>query len=397
MGEDTTDRGGTGLSPLARAVRAGFDTDTQYGSITPAVYPSTNYRFAGIGLGKPSFDYSRSSNPTRAMLARVLADLEHGVDATVTGTGMGAITATVEALVGPRGRVVAPADSYGGTWRLLDHLAARERISIDFIDMSNPEQVAAALATPAELVLVESPSNPLMRITDIAAVAELAHAQGAVLAADNTFCSPLLSNPLDLGADVVIHSTTKFINGHSDVVGGVVVSSTAELGEQILHWANALGLTGGAWDSWLTLRGLRTIDARLRIHEENTVAIVELLKASETVTRVNYPGLPDHPGRELAARQQRGSGSVLSFELAGGMKAVEAFASDLHVIDLAESLGGTESLLDHPATMTHAGMTPEARAVAGITDSLLRLSVGIEPIDDLRADLTAALDRAARA
>lgn len=385
------------LSPLARAVRAGFDTDSQYGSVTPALYPSTNYRFAGIGEDKPAFDYSRSANPTRALLARTLADLEHGADATVTGSGMSAITATVEALVGPHGRVVAPADCYGGTWRLLDHLAARERIEVDFIDMSDLGQARAALSRPAELVLVETPSNPLMRITDIAATAELAHARGALLVADNTFCSPVLSNPLDLGADVVLHSTTKFINGHSDVVGGVVVSGTAELGEQVQHWANALGLTGGAWDSWLTLRGLRTIDARMRVHEENTAAVVEQLAASDAVARVHYPGLPGHPGHALAARQQRGFGALLSFELAGGLDAVKAFSSDLRAIDLAESLGGTESLLAHPATMTHAGMTPQARAAAGITDSLLRLSVGIEPIADLRADLAAALERAARA
>lgn len=385
------------LSPLARAVRAGFDTDTQYGSVTPVLYPSTNYRFPRLGQGKPPFDYARTTNPTRSLLARALADLEHGADATVTASGLGAITTTIEALVGPRGRVVAPADCYGGTWRLLDHLASRERIEIDFIDMADPGRVRAALAAPAELVLVETPSNPLLRITDIAATAELAHAQGALLVADNTFCSPLLSNPIDLGADVVLHSTTKFINGHSDVVGGVVVSSTAELGEQVQHWAGTLGLTGGSWDSWLTLRGLRTIDARLRVHQENTAAIVELLQASDMVPHVNYPGLPDHPGHELAARQQNGFGSLLSFELAGGFEAVKAFAEGLVAIDLAESLGGTESLLAHPATMTHVGMTPEARAAAGISDSLLRLSVGIEPIGDLTADLTAALDRAARA
>ncbi|WP_316669131.1 PLP-dependent transferase [uncultured Propionibacterium sp.] len=392
MGQDQPE-----LSPLGRAVRAGFGTDSQYGSVTPALHPSTNYRFAGIGQAKPAFDYSRSANPTRELLARTLADLEHGADATVTASGMSAITATVEALVGPRGRVVAPADCYGGTWRLLDHLAARERIRVDFIDMSDLDQARAALTAPAELVLVETPSNPLMRITDITATAELAHARDALLVADNTFCSPVLSNPIDLGADVVLHSTTKFINGHSDVVGGVVVSRTAELGEQVLHWANALGLTGGAWDSWLTLRGLRTIDARMRVHEENTAAVVELLRASEAVSRVNYPGLAGHPGHDLAARQQSGFGSLLSFELSGGLEAVKAFATGLGAIDLAESLGGTESLLAHPATMTHAGMTPQARAAAGITDSLLRLSVGIEPMADLRADLTAALERAARA
>lgn len=382
------------LSALTRAVRAGLDSDTQYGSVAPALYPSTNYRFPTIDE-HPTFDYSRSANPTRAMLATTLATLEHGAHAIVTGSGLGAITATVEALTGPGGRVVAPKDCYGGTWRLLDMLAQKGRITVDFVDLWDTDQAAAALASPAELVLIETPSNPLMRITDIAAVAQLGHRAGAIVVADNTFCSPLLQNPLLLGTDVVLHSTTKFINGHSDVVGGAVITKTGETGELVGHWANALGLTGGAWDSWLTLRGLRTIDARIRVHQSNTAAVVELLDGHPAVTAVHYPGLASHPQHELAARQQSGFGSLLSFELAGGMDAVRRFTTGLQIIDLAESLGGTESLLAHPATMTHAGMAPEARAAAGITDSLLRLSLGIEPLDDLLNELGAALDRAA--
>ncbi|CEG86391.1 cystathionine gamma-synthase [Propionibacterium freudenreichii] len=381
------------LSALTRAVRAGLDTDTQFGSVVPALYPSTNYRFPSIDE-RPPFDYSRSANPTRAMLATTLATMEHGVTATVTGSGLGAITATVEALTGPRGRVVAPTDCYGGTWRLLDHLATKQRIDVEFVDMWDLDEAARALATPAELVFVETPSNPLMRITDVAAVARLAHTAGATVVADNTFCSPLLQNPLTLGADVVVHSTTKFINGHSDVVGGAVISKTAETGELVAHWANALGLTGGAWDSWLTLRGLRTIDARMRVHQANAAAVVELLSNHPAVQAVYYPGLATHPGHDLAARQQSGFGSLLSFELTGGIDAVRRFTDGLQIIDLAESLGGTESLLAHPATMTHAGMSPEARAAAGITDSLLRLSLGIEPVDDLLNEIRSALDRA---
>ncbi len=378
---------------LTRAVRAGLDSDSQYGSVVPPLYPSTNYRFASIDE-RPSFDYSRSANPTRAMLAQTLARLEHGAGAVVTGSGLGAITATVEALTGPHGRVVAPVDCYGGTWRLLDHLAAKQRLVVDFVDLSSPDDAARSLREPAELVLIETPSNPLMRITDIASVSEQAHRAGAVVVADNTFCSPLLQNPLDLGADVVLHSTTKFINGHSDVVGGAVIASTAERVELIDHWANALGLTGGAWDSWLTLRGLRTIDARMRVHQTNTAAVVDLLASHPAVRTVHYPGLPDHPQHELAAAQQSGFGSLLSFELTGGIDAVRRFINGLTCIDLAESLGGTESLLAHPATMTHAGMTPQARAAAGLSDDLLRLSVGIEPLEDLLADVRAALDRA---
>ncbi|SER89233.1 cystathionine gamma-synthase [Propionibacterium cyclohexanicum] len=383
-------------SALTNAVRAGLDSDTQYGSVVPPLYPSTNYRFASIDE-RPGFDYSRSANPTRTMLSRTLAQLEHGAGAVVTGSGLGAITATVEALLGPRGRIVAPLDCYGGTWRLLDHLASKERLVVDFVDLSDPDQARRALEKPAEIVFIETPSNPLMHITDIAAVSELAHQAGAIVVADNTFCSPLLQNPLDLGADVVVHSTTKFINGHSDVVGGAVIASSAEHVELIGHWANALGLTAGAWDSWLTLRGLRTIDARIRVHQANTAAVVDLLVKHPAVRAVHYPGLTEHPQHELAARQQSGFGSLLSFELTGGIDAVRRFIDGLRCIDLAESLGGTESLLAHPATMTHAGMTPQARAAAGLSDDLLRLSVGIEPVDDLLADLTAALDRAARA
>jgi cystathionine gamma-synthase len=246
-------------------------------------------------------------------------------------------------------------------------------------------------------VWIETPSNPLLRVTDIRFVAEAAHRVGALVLADNTFLSPALQRPLELGADIVLHSTTKYINGHSDVVGGAVIAKDPALHQQLSWWANAIGLTGSPFDSFLTLRGLRTLDARLRVHQENAAALAEILAQSPAVAAVHYPGLIAHPGHALATRQQYGYGAMLSVELNGGVTAVRAFLDGLEHFTLAESLGGVESLIAHPATMTHASMSALARAVAGISDGLLRLSVGIEHVDDLRADIEAALERASRA
>ena len=243
-------------------------------------------------------------------------------------------------------------------------------------------------------MLVETPSNPLLRITDLGATIAAAHAAGALVAVDNTFLSPALQRPFEFGADIVLHSTTKYVNGHSDVVGGAVVAREAGLHQQLAWWANALGLTGSPFDSYLTLRGLRTLDARIRVHQQNTQAIVERLAGHSAVARVYYPGLASHPGHALAASQQKGFGAMLSLELHGGEAAARAFVEGLRWFTLAESLGGVESLIAHPATMTHAAMTPEARAKAGISDGLLRLSVGIEAAEDLLADIAAALGRA---
>lgn len=383
-------------SPLTRALRSGFDEDTAWNSIIPPLYLGTNFRFPELGA-EMAYAYGRSGNPTRDQLGRALALLEHGAGAVVTASGLAAITLVLECMLPPGGRVVAAHDAYGGTWRLLVHLAGTGRLRVDFVDLTDPEAAARALAEPADLVWIETPSNPLMRITDIALVAGLGHAAGARVIADNTFCSPVLQHPLDLGCDVVVHSTTKFINGHSDSVGGVAVAATAELAEELGFWANMLGLTGGPFDAYLTLRGLRTITARLEVHQRNTAAIVDLLTSHPAVRTVHYPGLASHPGHQLALAQQSGFGSLLSFELVGGRTAAERFCSDLRVFDLAESLGGVESLVAHPSTMTHAAMSDEAKATAGITEGLLRLSVGIEPVADLLADISAALDRAALA
>ena len=378
-------------APCTRAVRAGIDTDTQHGAVVPPLHLSTNYSFAGLG-GKRAYDYSRSGNPTRDLLAEALAELEQGAGAVITASGMAAVALTLELL--PAGAVVLAAhDCYGGTWRLFDAWARKGRLAVHFVDLTDPAALAAGLALRPALVWVETPSNPLLRITDIRHVVQAAQAVGAWVAVDNTFLSPALQQPLALGADLVVHSTTKYINGHSDVVGGAVVARTPELAERLKWWANCNGLTGAPFDSYLTLRGLRTLGVRLRQHQHNAERIATLLDAHPAVRRVYYPGLSSHPQHALAARQQQGFGAMLSFELDGGEAEVGAFVDGLGCFTLAESLGGVESLVAHPASMTHAAMAPEARRAAGIGDTLLRLSVGIEDGDDLVRDVDAALER----
>ncbi len=379
-------------SPCTRAVRAGIESDTQHGAVVPALHLSTNYSFEGFGR-KRAYDYSRSGNPTRDLLAAALADLEEGAGAVVTSSGMSAVALALE-LVPTGATVLAAHDCYGGTWRLLDAWAKKGRFRVEFADLTDRVALAAGLARKPALVWVETPSNPLLRITDIRHVAQAAHAIDALLVVDNTFLSPALQQPLLLGADVVLHSTTKYINGHSDVVGGAVVARDAAVAGQLKWWANCNGLTGAPFDSYLTLRGLRTLGVRLRQHQENAALIAAQLDAHPAVRKVYYPGLASHPGHALAARQQQGFGAMLSFELAGGVAQIEAFVNGLEYFSLAESLGGVESLIAHPATMTHASMASEARCTAGISDSLLRISVGIEDGADLLRDLGAALARA---
>jgi len=376
--------------PATTAVRAGIDRDTAYGAVTPPIVLSSNFSFDGFG-NKRQYDYTRSGNPTRDLLAEALSELEGGAGGVVTATGMGAICLVLHALLQPGDRLVVPHDAYGGSWRLFNALAAKGHFELVTADLTDPCSLADALATSPKLVLVETPSNPLLRITDLRLVIDAAHRAGARVVVDNTFLSPALQKPLALGADLVLHSTTKYVNGHSDVVGGAVVAADAETHQQLVWWANALGLTGSPFDSFLTLRGLRTLDARMRVHQENAAAIVALLDGHPAVEKVYFPGLASHPGHAVAARQQAGFGAMLSFELRGGEPAVRAFVDSLRWFTLAESLGGVESLVAHPASMTHAAMTPEARAKAGISDGLLRLSVGIEAEADLVADVAAAL------
>jgi cystathionine gamma-synthase len=379
-----------------RAVRAGIDSDTAHGAVAPPLYLSANFNFDGFG-GKRRYDYTRSGNPTRDQLGEALASLEGGAGGVVTATGMGAITVVLHALLAPGDRLLVPHDCYGGSWRLFNALAAKGAFELDTCDFTDAAALSVALAEKPALVWIETPSNPLLRVTDIAAVAGAARAVGALVVADNTFLSPALQRPIEHGADIVVHSTTKYINGHSDVVGGAAIARDPAIHEQLAWWANALGLTGSPFDSYLTLRGLRTLDARLRIQQENCAALAEQLAEHPAVAEVHFPGLADHPGHAIAARQQDGFGAMLSFDLEGGEAGVRAFVEGLSCFTLAESLGGVESLAAHPATMTHAAMSEEARARAGIGPGLIRLSVGIEHVDDLAADINAALDRAALA
>jgi cystathionine gamma-synthase len=381
--------------PATAAVRAGIDADAAFGAVTPPIVLSSNFSFAGFEQ-KRKYDYTRSGNPTRDQLGEALAELEGGAGGVVTATGMAAITLVLEALLQPGDRLVVKHDCYGGSWRLFDALARKGRFELALVNLADPKALAEALSRPTRLVWIETPSNPLLRITDLREVILNAHAAGALALVDNTFLSPALQRPLEFGADLVLHSTTKYINGHSDVVGGAVVARDPALHESLAWWANALGLTGSPFDSFLTLRGLRTLDARLRVHQENAIALAERLQRHPAVAAVHYPGLATHPGHALAARQQRGFGAMISFELAGGVPAVRAFLDGLRHFTLAESLGGVESLVAHPATMTHAAMSAEARRVAGIGEGLLRLSVGIEALEDLEADIEAGLQRAAR-
>lgn len=380
-------------TPGARtaAVRTGLGGANDYGAVAPPLHLTSTFTFESFGVPR-EHDYTRTSNPTRDTLARALAELERGVGATVTGSGMSAITLVCHLL--EQGDVlVAPYDCYGGTHRLLTTLQARGQLEVRFVDLTDLEQARAAIAASPKLVLVETPSNPLLRITDIEAISRLCHDEGSLLAVDNTFLSPALQRPIELGADLVIHSTTKYLNGHSDMVGGAVVSADPDLHLELQWWANCLGLAGAPFDSYMTLRGIRTLHTRMRAHEDNARAVVELLESHPSVERVFYPGLADHPGHEIAASQQDGFGAMVSFELGSGIDQVGTFLHSLKCFFLAESLGGVESLVAHPATMTHSAMEPLARRRAGITDTLVRLSVGIEDPADLVADLASALDQ----
>jgi cystathionine gamma-synthase len=375
----------TSLTLDTRAVRAGLESCDVTGAVVPPLHLSSTYAFRGFG-DKRKYDYSRSGNPTRDLLAEALADLEGGAGAVITGSGMGAIT-LIGHLLPVGARVIAPHDCYGGTFRLFTAWQKRGELAVEFVNFGDAKAVDAALSRPAALVWIETPSNPLLRITDVADLSKRAHAIGALVVADNTFLSPGWQRPLSLGADIVVHSTTKYINGHSDVVGGAAIAGTAELAEKLGWWGNCLGLTGSAFDSFLTLRGLRTLHVRLREHGRNAQAVAEYLAKQKAVKTVYYPGLESHPGHDIAKRQQTGFGAIVTLEVQGGVDGARRFSEALELFSLAESLGGVESLVAHPATMTHAAMAPEARAAAGLVDGLLRLSIGIESTDDLLRDL----------
>ena len=373
-----------------RAVRAAIATDREHGAVVPPIHLSSTFAFEGFAHPR-QFDYTRSSNPTRSQLADALAELEGGERGVVTSTGMSAVALVLQLLT-PGDVIVAAHDCYGGTQRLLRALAAKAHFTLVFADLTSDTAATEVARHRPRLVWIETPSNPLLRITDVRRVAGAARAVGALVVVDNTFLSPALQQPIALGADIVVHSTTKYLNGHSDVVGGAVVARDAALGDQLAWWANCLGITGAPFDSYLTLRGVRTLHARITQHLANASAVVDALCSHEAVANVYYPGLASHPGHHIAATQQSGFGAMVSFDVAGGTGGVECLTANLEYFTLAESLGGVESLIAHPATMTHASMDAAARAAAGISDSLVRVSVGIESADDLVRDLTRALD-----
>ena len=379
-------------SRATRAVRTAIESDTQHGAVVPPLHLSSNYAFAGFGE-KREYDYTRSGNPTRDALGEALTTLEGGAGAVVTASGMAALNVLVQ-LLQPGDLLVVPHDCYGGTYRLYEALGRKGHFEVLFVDQTDDAALARACARKPRLILTETPSNPLLRIVDIAKVAALARECGALYAVDNTFLSPALQQPIGLGADIVVHSTTKYINGHSDVVGGALVAATPELAEELTWWANCIGATGAPFDSFLTLRGLRTLQVRMRQHEETASLLARVLNEQDGVRCVYYPGLETHAGHAIAQRQQSGFGGMISFEIDGGESAVRAFVNELRYFSLAESLGGVESLVCHPASMTHAPVSPEALAEAGISQSLVRLSVGLEASEDLVDDVLRALEAA---
>ncbi|MEP1229284.1 MAG: cystathionine gamma-synthase [Litorimonas sp.] len=372
-------------------VQAQIGTDPAYGSIAPPLYMSSTYLWPSVDEKGP-YDYGRSNNPNRTGLAQALAELGGGYGSIITSSGMSAIDLCLN-LIDASDLIIAPHDCYGGTHRLFTHRAAQGRIRVKFIDQSNSGDLKAALSENPAMVFIETPSNPLMRLVDVRAIAAAAKAAGAIVVADNTFLSPMRMQPLSLGCDISVHSTTKYLNGHSDVVGGAIISKTQSHYETLDWWANCAGVTGAPFDAYQTLRGLRTLSLRIDVQEANALAIAKFLHKHKAVSKVYYPGLKSDTGHKLMKAQQFGAGAMLSFELKGDKDAASKLTSSTKLFRLAASLGGVESLICQPSTMTHRGMSAEARAKAGISDTLLRLSVGIEAKNDLIADLKQALSQ----
>jgi cystathionine gamma-synthase len=379
-----------GLGFGSRCVHAGVYKDPLYNSVVTPLYPSSTFYFEGP-RETSGYDYTRTRNPTRVALEENLASLEGGAGCTAVATGMAAVTTALH-LLPPGSHVLAGHDIYGGTWRLFNTTLPGRGVRFSFTDMADPERVRAALEPDTRMVWIETPSNPLLNIVDVAALCEIARAHGALAVADNTFLTPYLQQPLALGADLVVHSTTKYLNGHSDVVGGALIARDAALAERVAALANALGTTCSPYDAWLVLRGVKTLALRMQAHERNAGALAAFLAGHRAVSRVYYPGLPDHPGHALARRQQRGFGGMLSFDLQGGEAAAFAVVGQLRLYSFAESLGGVESLIEHPASMSHAALSPLALALAGIGGGTLRVSAGIEETEDLVSDLRQALE-----
>jgi cystathionine gamma-synthase len=370
------------------AIHAGQDPDPTTGDVITPIHVSSTFAQDGVGGLRSGYEYSRSANPTRTALQECLAALEGGRHAVAFGSGMGASDVLLRVLLKPGDHVVIPHDAYGGTFRLVDKVLTHWGVEYTPVDLGDIAALRAALRPTTRAVWCETPTNPLLGIADIAAVADVARTAGARLVVDNTFASPYLQQPLALGADVVLHSTTKYIGGHSDVVGGALVTSEDELAETLRFTQNAVGSVPGPFDAWLTLRGAKTLAVRMERHSDNAERIVELLAAHPAVTRVFYPGFAEHPGHEVAAKQMRRFGGMVSFTVAGGREAALRVCAATEIFTLAESLGGVESLIEHPGAMTHASVAGSALEVP---DDLVRLSVGIEDVEDLADDLRQAL------
>jgi cystathionine beta-lyase/cystathionine gamma-synthase len=373
-----------------RAIHAGQDADPATGATIVPIYATSTYTQAGIGQHK-GYEYSRSGNPTRTALETCLAALEEGERGLAFASGLAATTAVFAALLRPADEVVASADLYGGTFRLIDKVFKPWGLNARYTDQSSPSAFEAIMTPKTKMVWIESPTNPLLQILDIAAIADVAHRHGAKLVVDNTFASPYLQQPLKLGADVVVHSTTKYLGGHSDVVGGAVIGAKALL-DPIKFYQNAAGGVPGPFDCYLTLRGLKTLALRMDRHGTNATELATWLTKQPQVERVYYPGLPNHPGHAVAKKQMRNFGGMISMQLKGGADAAKRFFAKTKLFSLAESLGGVESLVCHPATMTHASIPAEERIKRGVDDGLIRLSVGIEDVEDLRNDLRRSME-----
>lgn len=380
----------TALGFETRAIHAGQSPDAETGAINVPVHLSSTYVQSAPGVHK-GYEYSRTANPTRDAYARCLADLEGGRHGFAFASGCVA-TATVLHLMKAGEHVVAGDDLYAGTWRLLDGVFANHGLRFSSADASNPDGLAAAARSETRLLWIETPTNPLLRLVDIGAAARVARAAGALLVVDNTFMTPYFQRPLEHGADLVVHSTTKYVNGHSELIGGAIVTNDDELAESLAFMTNAVGGVQSAFDSYLCLRSLKTLAVRMQAHERNALAVARLLEAHPKALRVIYPGLASHPQHDLARRQMSGFGGMVSFEVAGDLAATKRFLGGLRLFALAESLGSVESLVEHPAIMTHASLPASQRSALGIGDGLVRLSVGIETESDLLADLEQALE-----
>ncbi len=373
-----------------RAIHAGQEPDPSTGATIFPIYQTSTYTQSGLGENK-GFEYSRSGNPTRAALESCLASLESARFGLAFASGLAAESCILSTLR-PGDQIVAGDDLYGGTYRLFERVARPLGIETVYVPARDVAAYAAAITERTKYIWAETPTNPLLTLVDIAAVATAAHAHGVKVVVDNTFASPYFQRPLELGADIVFHSTTKYINGHSDVIGGALMTNDEPLYEALKFYQNAAGGVPGAFDSWLVLRGVKTLAVRMRQHQENAIALALFLSEHPKVRKVYYPGLPSHPDYELARRQMHGFGGMVSFDMKGGLSAVKKVVKRLHIFALAESLGGIESLCCHPATMTHASIPAAVREARGVTDTLLRLSVGIEDVRDLIADITQALE-----